>query len=389
MAEDTSAPGGYVPLVAVLRGGHVESVHHGAIAVVDDAGRTVASAGDPGARTFLRSAAKPAQVLPLIGSGAADLFGLTEPEIAVIIGSHGGEAMHLAAVRSILSKIGLDERALQCGAHPPLHPPAARELLDRGERPLPIHNNCSGKHAGMLALAVHLGAPLDTYLDPGHPVQVRIREVVASLAGLPAASVDLAVDGCSAPTFHMPIRNAALLYARLVSTEAAGRWRAAAGRVATAMRRHPEMVAGTDRLCTALMRAAGHDLIAKIGAEGFYGLACRRGGTGMGIAIKIADGDGVRARHSAALETLRGLGILDERERVELLDRFVGPLRNRRGLPVGRVETVFRLDPAPAGRRGARADAASGGPCGPSVGPRRPAGGRRKPAPRAVTKVIS
>jgi L-asparaginase II len=332
------------PLVEVLRGERVESVHHGAVVLVDDAGGLVAAHGDADLVTYLRSSAKPAQVLPLLLSGAAERFGFTEAEVAVMIGSHGGEPFHLEAVRSILKRAGLGEDALQCGAHPPFYRPAARALRLAQQEPSPLHNNCSGKHAGMLALAVHLSAPVGTYLEPAHPVQQRIRDVIARLAGMDTAAIGLAVDGCSAPTFAIPIRAAAALYARLLAPgslpEDLGR---AARRAVTAMRAHPEMVAGTGRLCTDLMQRGGDGVIAKIGAEGFYGLGYARGGRGFGLAIKISDGDGERARPTAAIEALRQLGVLSEPEAAGLLERHVGPIRNHRGFLVGRIRPCFTL----------------------------------------------
>ncbi|HYV84494.1 MAG TPA: asparaginase [Patescibacteria group bacterium] len=334
------------PMVEVWRGERVESLHHGAAVLVDDAGGVVAALGDPGLATYLRSSAKPAQVLPVILSGAAERFGFTESEIAVMIGSHGGEPFHLEAVRSILKRAGIGEEALQCGAHPPFYRPAARALRLAGQEPSALHNNCSGKHAGMLALAAHLGAPIGTYLEPGHPVQQRILEVVARLAGVAAGSIGTAVDGCSAPTFAIPLEAAATLYARLLAPEALpedlGR---ASRRAVAAMRRYPEMVAGTERLCTDLMRQGGDGLIAKIGAEGFYGLGYVRGGRGFGLAIKISDGDGDRARPTAAIDALRQLGVLTGPAADEILARHVGPIRNHRGLVVGRVRSCFALAP--------------------------------------------
>jgi L-asparaginase II len=334
------------PLVEVLRGERVESVHHGAAVLADDAGGLVAAHGDPGLVTFLRSSAKPAQVLPLLVSGAAERFGFTDPEVAVMIGSHGGEPFHLEAVRSILKRIGLGEEALQCGAHPPFYRPAARALREARQEPSVLHNNCSGKHAGMLALAVHLGAPIGSYLEPGHPVQQRILDVVARLAGVGAESIVLAVDGCSAPTFAISLRAAATLYARLLAPDALpedlGR---AARRAVAAMRRHPEMVAGTGRLCTDLMRRGGDGLVAKIGAEGFYGLGYTRGGRGFGLAIKVSDGDGDRARPTAAIDALRQLELLTAPDAARLMDQHVGPIRNHRGLVVGRVRPCFALRP--------------------------------------------
>jgi L-asparaginase II len=340
-----------VPLVEVRRGDTVESVHYGAIAVVDDGGREIASVGDPASIVLLRSAAKPVQALPLLQSGGAERFGLRDDEIAVMIGSHNGEPIHVAAVRTILGRIGLDESALQCGAHPPYHRPAARALRRAGAEPTALHNNCSGKHAGMLAQAVQMGAPVASYLEADHPVQVRIRRLVESICGLEAGEARVAIDGCSAPTFAVPLRGAALMYARLVVPEAVTPGHGeAARRAVAAMRRHPEMVAGTDRLCTDLMRAGSHGLIAKIGAEGIYGLAFERDGRGYGVALKIADGDGVRGRFSAALEAVRRLGALAPEAAADLRARFVGEVRNHRGLIVGRVETVFDLAAPPVRR---------------------------------------
>src|SRR5206468_291558 len=240
------------------------------------------------------------------------------------------------AVRSILRKVGLDEAALQCGVHAPYHRPTAQALRRRGAEPTALHNNCSGKHAGMLALAVQLGAPVSTYVEVDHPVQVRIRAAIEELAGLDPGSSRVATDGCSAPTFAMPLRHAARMYARLVQEGRRGPMDAAAARVVAAMRRHPEMVAGTDRLCTELMRAGGG------------GLGWRRDDAGVGAALKIADGDGLRARPSAAIEALLQMGLLDRPVAAALVARFAPDLKNRRGLPVGRVEPVFDLGAPPS-----------------------------------------
>jgi L-asparaginase II len=345
---------GYAPLVEVWRGETVESVHYGAIAVSDADGALIASVGDPQEVTFLRSAAKPIQALPLLEAGGAGRFGLTPEEIAVIAGSHGGEPFHLAAVRAILRKIGLDESALRCGAHAPSHRPAAVMLRRRNEEPSAIHHNCSGKHAGMLALAVLLGAPVDTYLDAGHPVQVLIRSAVESFAGLPPGGSRLAVDGCSAPTFAMPMASSARLYATLLAPQGPPeRHRAAARSAVDAMRRHPEMVAGSDRLCTELMREAS-GLVAKIGAEGFYGLGWESRGRGIGVSLKISDGDPERARASAAIEALRQLGALPGAVAERLRTRFVPDPRNHRGLVVGQVKAVFDVG-SPVDRPSGRA----------------------------------
>ena len=349
--DAASAPKGWHgdrPLVEVRRGDLVESVHAGGIAVAEASGRVRLAHGDPGGVTFLRSAAKPAQVLPLIAAGGVERFRLTEAEIAVMIGSHGGEPMHVEAVRSILDKIGLPESALQCGAHAPFHRPSAQFLREAGRRPSSLHNNCSGKHAGMLALSVLVGAPHERYLEEAHPVQQRIRRAIGALAGLAPEAIPTAIDGCSAPTFALSLAAAATLYARLV--EPAGLpsdLAEAAGRAVAAMRRHPEMVAGTDRLCTDLMRAGSGSLIAKIGAEGFYGLAWSQDGAGRGAALKVGDGDGDRARPAAALALLRSQGVLPPAAAEALADRHAPALRNHRGLLVGRLHAVLDLRPVP------------------------------------------
>ena len=336
------------PLVEVRRGDLVESVHAGGIAVAAASGRVLLAHGDPSGVAFLRSAAKPAQVLPLIAAGGVERFRLTEAEIAVMIGSHGGEPMHVEAVRSILEKLGLPDSALQCGAHAPFHRPSAQFLREAGRRPTALHNNCSGKHAGMLALSLLLGAPHERYLEESHPAQERIRRAVGALAGVAPEGIPTAIDGCSAPTFALPLASAATLYARLL--EPAGLppdLAAAAGRAVDAMRRHPEMVAGTDRLCTDLMRAGSGGLIAKIGAEGFYGFGWSHEGAGRGAALKIADGDGDRARPAAALALLRAQGVLPPAAAEALADRHAPPLRNHRGLLVGRLNVVMDLRPVP------------------------------------------
>ena len=335
-----SAAAGYAPLVEVSRGDATESIHMGAIAWVDAAGRAIASVGRAGATVVLRSTAKPAQVLPLIDSGAAARFGFADEALAVMTGSHGGEPFHVRAVATILETIGLDESALQCGAHAPYHRPSAAALRAAGREPGPLHNNCSGKHAGMLAQAVHLNAPVDRYLEPDHPVQTAIRRRLEALTG--GMTSDVLVDGCSAPTFAVPLSGLALLYARLA--EAEGGRDAALGRAAGAMRAHPLMVAGSDRLCTVLMsEGAAARLIAKIGAEGVYGLGWVSDGRGQGLALKIGDGEGERARTTTAVEALRQAGVLSHRTAAALRDRFVGEVRNHRGRVVGRVAPVFAL----------------------------------------------
>jgi len=280
-----------VPLIQIIRGARLEVVYRGALAVVDAHGRLIASAGDPGLTTFLRSSAKPFQLLPLVESGAADRFGFSERELALMAASHNGEEFHVQAVTGILSRLGLDENALQCGVHPPSYPPAAHALENAGRKPNPLHNNCSGKHSGMLAQCLDRGLPIENYLDPQHPIQVTIKQTLAELAGVSPDSIDTATDGCSVPTFALPLSASALAFARLADpSELAEPRRTALRRIAAAMLAHPDMVAGTRRLDTDVMRACQGRVVVKGGAEGYYCMGVLSspapGAPGLGIAIR-------------------------------------------------------------------------------------------------------
>ncbi len=299
-------------LVEVWRGGRVESEHRGAIAVVDANGRVLAHSGDVLVTSYLRSSAKPFQLLPLIESGAADRLGFTDRELAVIAGSHSGEPRHLEAVQSILNKIGIGDEALQCGLHAPFSPEAAKALRAANQNASVLHNNCSGKHAGMLAQAVDRGLSTADYLDPQHPVQIDIRHRLAQLADVAFDDIGVGVDGCSAPCFALPLKNAALAFARLAQQCVLSDSKdAALARVAQVMIDYPEMVAGEGRLDTDLMRATAGRLFSKGGAEGFHGIGVLAQGDqpAYGIAWKIGDGDGKRGGHPAVIEALRQLGV--------------------------------------------------------------------------------
>jgi L-asparaginase II len=331
-----------LPLLAeVRRGGAVESAHHGAVVAVDPAGRVVALCGDPSLRSFARSSLKPLQALPLVADGAVARFELTRSELAVICGSHSGEAMHLAAVRSVLRKIDLEERALQCAGHWPFHQPTADAMRARGEVPGPIHDNCSGKHAGMLALARRHGWDPETYRRLEHPVQERIREAVTVLVGTPEAVNTPRIDGCGVPTYHMTLRQLAAAFARLAAPESLPPpWDAAARDVVAAMVAFPEMVAGTDRLDSVVMGVAEGRLAVKGGAEAIVAVAAPR--QQLGLVLKVEDG-AARAVGPVLIEALRQLGLLSEGDTRVLAPLHHPPVLDRQASPVGEILPVLRL----------------------------------------------
>ena len=293
-----------LPFAAVRRGELVESVHRGRLAVCDPEGVVLEAYGDPEAYVYLRSSAKPFQALPLVLSGTADTFGLTDEELAVACASHNAEKPHLAAVRAILEKAGLDESDLQSGAHPPMYGPAAAELARGGEEPRPIHGNCSGKHAGMLAVCAHEGYETLSYRDPGHPLQRRILGLIARVCGVQEDEVLVAGDNCGVPAFALPLRSFATGLARIATgEEMPDEIRSAGLRIRDAMRAHPFMVAGTGRLDTELMERTR--LLVKGGAEAVLAVGNPES---WGMALKISDGS-QRAVRPAALAALEHMGV--------------------------------------------------------------------------------
>lgn len=334
------------PLVEVTRGEEVESLHRGVVVVAAAGGRVVKGIGNSEFVTFLRSAAKPLQLIPLLESGATARFGFTDRELAVMAGSHNGEDIHLQAVSGILAKIGLSAEALHCGIHYPFDSIASQRLREAKEEPSVLHNNCSGKHAGMLALALHKGHSIEDYERPGHPVQQAILQSIANFAGMEPQTVIIAVDGCGAPTFALPLQRAALAYARLVDPrDFPPLRREACRRVVQAMRSHPAMAGGsTGRLETELMCLKPNTLVAKAGAEGYFALGISREEGGWGIVIKMEDGS-PRGRNPVVMETLYQLGFLN-REHLERLSIYYRPpVKNRHGQVVGEIRARFRLEP--------------------------------------------
>lgn len=325
--------------VRVLRGGLVESVHRVHVAVADAKGRLASRHGDASFSTFLRSSAKPFQAMGVILSGAAEKFDLTDVELAVIAGSHNGEAEHVAVVEGLLARIGLPAGALRCGIHAPFHKPTADATRGRWNV---LQHNCSGKHAGMLAAALALGADPATYLEPTHTVQALNARVMAACAGLDVRDLGIAVDGCGVPTYRMPLAACATAFAHLVRPDALpAPERAAAERVARAMLAHPFHVAGRERFDTTFMDAAEGRLIAKAGAEAFEAVADAE--TGLGLALKVEDGTS-RAVAPATIEAARQLGWIEGRALETLGDEWRPPILNVVGREVGRIEPVLTLD---------------------------------------------
>jgi L-asparaginase II len=316
--------------IVSTRGSLIESTNAVSVAVSDPQGRLRASCGDPERVTVLRSAAKPFQALPLLLDGAAERFGVSNEELALACASHNSERSQVAIVAGWLERIGCEESDLACGPHPPL----STELAVRGPEtpapdpapPSPLASNCSGKHTGMLALARHHGWPTAGYNAAGHPVQDRILEVMSEYADLDPERIGQAVDGCTAVTFALPLRNMARSFARLVASRDP-----APKRVVQAMVSRPDLVAGHGRLCTDLMAAYPGLVLAKVGADGVYGAALID--QGLGIALKVEDGNW-RACNVALVAVLEQLGLAPPPSQV--LARYATvPVRSTRRQDVG------------------------------------------------------
>jgi L-asparaginase II len=344
-----------VPLTRIYRGDHLESLHRGSIAIVDAKGTLLAYAGDPALRTCLRSAAKPFQGIPLLEYGGAEEFDLTGEEIALTCASHGGEPHHVAAAAALLRKGELDEEDLLCGAHLPYDEKAAADLRTSGESPTPLHNNCSGKHAGMLLATQVMDVPSAGYIEATHPLQVLMRETLADFADLAPEEIPIAVDGCGVPAFFLSLHRAAFAYARLMSG-AIERYAESGAQIVDAMTTFPHYVAGNWSITTPLMAAFDGELLAKEGAEGFYAMALSPSlraeltaplrlddDATIGIALKIDDGSMGRGRDPVLLRVLELLGIdLDARPELEPFRAW--PLHNHTGTRVGEVRAEFQLE---------------------------------------------
>lgn len=348
------------PIFELTRDVTVESIHYGSLAVVDPEGNLLAWWGDPYTVAYLRSSAKPFQVLPYLEQGGLAHDKLSMQEIALMCASHSGTDEHVAVLRQLQDRAGVRETDLLCGVHPLGDKPTLNAMRQRGEALTPNRNNCSGKHTGMVAFARMRGLPVETYLDLDHPIQQDILHTFAEMCSLPVEKIAVGIDGCSAPNFALPLYNAALAFARLMDPQTGGvqpASRAEACRlVVNAMTSYPDMVAGAGSFDTELMRFEQGEILVKGGAEGYLGMGLRQGArSALGIVMKISDGDlgghsrpaGDRLGHvrpAVALEILRQLGALSTRSREALAD--FGPilhLQNWRQIEIGQGRPCFML----------------------------------------------
>ncbi|KAB2851776.1 MAG: asparaginase [Hyphomicrobiaceae bacterium] len=316
-------------LIELTRGPFMESVHAGAVALARPDGAPVCAVGDVTVPVFPRSAIKPLQALAFVESGAIEHFGLGSADIAIACGSHSGTHRHVAVVEGLLSRAGLTPAALGCGAHEPMDARAARDLARLGAHASPLHHNCSGKHAAMLATAAHLQEPADGYWRPDHPVQIRIRQILEAFAGVHLGPEVRGIDGCSVPNWAIPLSGLARAFARFVTGESASGARAeACWRICEACWSNAELVAGPGRLDTLVLERLRGVALIKAGAEGVYCGAFPR--LGLGFALKIDDGAKRAAEAVAALVVAALYPAAAD----------LGPqatLRNWRGLEVGRM----------------------------------------------------
>jgi len=324
--------------VVVTRGGLVESRHRVHAAVVGPRDTLIGTAGDPRITSFWRSGFKPLQVIPFVATGALDDLGWGDDELALACASHGGEPEHVALARAMLQDIGLEEGDLACGAHEPLSMRGVRLARESGTRISRLHNNCSGKHAAMLARAQVAGWPIAGYEQASHPVQTSILDVVASWTAVPPNAMTLAIDGCGVPVVALSLEAMARAYSRLGAAAAGGE--EVAGRVVHAMRARPFLIGGTDRFDSAIIEDTGGRVVAKVGAEGIHSATVPD--MGIGIAVKVEDG-AQRAQQPAVVWLLQQLGVLDESLTPRLAEYLVKPIRNTRN------EIVGEIRPAAAG----------------------------------------
>ncbi len=329
-----------VEVLHYTRGGHVENIHRGDMVAVNCEGKIIGSVGNPDLTMFWRSAAKPFQALPFVKNGGPEKYNITEEELALLVSSHSGEENHVALVRGILAKIGLDESYLECGIVRPMSGKAYKKIIAAGEKVLPVHNACSGKHSQILALAIMLGVPTEGYTQPAHEAQKLIFKHVAMASKVPEDKLEIGIDGCGVPVFYLPLRNMSLAYARLSTPEKGdwGEYEDAARKIRDAMSKYPQIVSGTGRIDLAVPEVTKGRIIAKIGSDAVYCMAVK--GENLGIAFKIEDGS-FAAITPMVIAVLKHLDLLTKEESAALDEKFPPVLKNHRGEVIGTIETVF------------------------------------------------
>ena len=324
-------------LVEVTRGPMVECRHRGAVAVCDSRGAVVFSAGNVDAPVYPRSAVKAIQALPLVESGAADAFGFSNREIALAQSSHKGEPGHVDCAIAMLRAAGLSSADLECGPQWPSHRPSGNILVSEGRMPGPEHNNCSGKHAGFLCFAVHSGIPTKGYVEPDHPVQQAVRAAMQDLTGAAHDADQCGRDGCSIPTYAVPLTALASAFARFAAAQGLpSDRRGAARRIFQAAVTEPWYVDGTGSFTTEALKALGGAALVKTGAEGVFCGAIPS--LGIGIALKCDDGS-KRGSEAMMAEVLCRL-LPDHADTIAHLRTI--PIKTRRGREVGIIRPVER-----------------------------------------------
>lgn len=342
-------PSPFQTVARATRNGHPESWHHGAAAAVTPQGELIGRVGDHELPVFMRSAAKPFQALPLVLAGGEEAFGLDDADLALVCASHAGTPEHVERAASLLERSGHGTDALHCGTHRPFDRDSSRRLYEAGEAPSVLHNNCSGKHVGMLMACRLLDLPADDYSAPEHPLQRRIVEELRRFTALGLDCCAHGVDGCGVPTYLVSLAAAARAYAALAAPALAGldgERASAATRIVEAMVAEPRMVAGPGRFTTRLMEVTGGRVLGKEGAEGYYAAAVR-GPVALGVTLKIAGGDLV-CRDGVVLDLLRQLGVLSAAELEELAGFHRVPIKSHRGLVVGELAPEVELREAAA-----------------------------------------
>ena len=342
---------GYLPIYQTTRGDVIESLHFGAIAVVDTYGNTFASYGNPHTATFMRSSSKPFQAIPLVEMERIDSFKMTEPELAITCASHSGTDTHTKTIFGLQQKIGVGDHDLRCGTHQPFDKTTRALLRDRGEQPNPKHHNCSGKHTGMLGQAILMGIDTEGYTELDHPIQKQILQTVAEVCNIQISDILLGLDGCSVPTFSIPLYNAAWGWARLTDpVDLPDKRSNACNTITAAMTANPMMVAGPGRLDTILMGQSADTIISKAGAEAYQAAGIRKdalypNSPALGIALKISDGDQRKqVRRAVLVEVLHQLKYLSS----EKLPDYASfgpelPIHNQRQILIGFGKPCFQL----------------------------------------------